>query len=393
MYSSTYPNRTYPNTNKNIQEKIIKKQQNYQNIINNYIAKKNRQKIYNEKEQQNFSNIYSKGAIEENSNSPNDTNNEENNINDKLIYLLKNFFDDYETEEITHNTHSTYIKQFKSLIKNINNKNKSEYKKICKRQFFTKIPEDTIYYKSFGNYSNNRLDTTKFKNAPFLWFALKAEDAEKYINQNTSSPVYIFKVKKELKLINMCSYDFIKDFKKKINTIFVDYEFIRNLLFLPFGYISHLLQKYYLSKYLGIPRHTSNDILQQIIKKYQSIDIYNYLLLKGNRYSIYMSDTILMFVLMKLYPKYDGYIAIENDYEFHPEICIFNPDKKIEYDSVFSRGGGFKLNKLKNINLENSINNPLQYKIENNIETMIQLKKFLHTFIDKVIQTNNKYVI
>ena len=300
----------------------------------------------------------------------NEQNNEENNtntenINERINNLITNYIN------INRNNHQyKYVKKFKNTYKNIQETNM--YKKNCKKLFSTNILKDEIFYKSYGFNQYETFNNELFKTSPFMWFA-ENKKISRYYGRN----VYTFKLTKDINLINICSRHFIKDFTHKINFIFADYEFIRDLLFFPFGNISPILQQYYKTNYFDHYCCESEALLEKIQEN--NYNIYEYLLYKGVRESRLMTDAILMFVLIKLYPQYDGYIARSGEYDFHSEICIFKPFGKIKKTGS---GGG-----KESSNITNKINNPLQYNIDKNIDSIVQLGESLNNFIDNAIKS------
>jgi hypothetical protein len=263
------------------------------------------------------------------------------------------------------------------------------------RTFITIIPKGTKYYKSFGYNPIITFNDTIMKKAPFMWFASEKNTSALYKKSGAAPPiVYTFNLKKDLKLINMNSDEFIEDFKKKINTIFADNEHIRNILFFPFGYISPILQNYYRLHLLHDIKYSSEEIFKRIKTKEYEIKlsqnkkngIYKELLLRGKRISTMELDAFLMFMLIKLYPNYDGYISTNTDFNFHEEICLFKPYDKIKYSQI-QNGGVIKSKNQTNIN--NDINNnPLLYNIEENLNLIIKLQKIFNNFVDNVIKNN-----
>ena len=253
------------------------------------------------------------------------------------------------------------------------------------RNFSNIISKGEKFYKSFGYNTSSNFNHNIFEKAPFMWFASKKNIADMYKNQ-TNPITYTFHLTKDVNLININSNEFIKDFTKKINTIFAEHEHMRNILFFPFGNIPPLFQNFYQFHLLHEAAYSSLNIINDI-KSHYSIhtNIYEKLLKKGKRISRLSLDSILMFVLMKLYPNYDGYISHENDFNFHSEICLFNPFEKIELTKN-QNGGVINSNNQKNINID--INNPLLYNIEENLNLILKLKKYLDIFTDNVIKNN-----
>ena len=355
-----------------------------------------------------------------NGNNTNTENNEQKNK--EMIETMTSYLN------TTRDNHQyKYTKNFTKIIKNIFTNKNYLYNSNCQKGFSTIIKKGTKYYKSYGYNITKTFNNTLFRKSPFMWFAFNEEIAKIY-----GTVVYDFNLKKDVKLINICSSKFIKDFTKKINLIFADYEFIRDLLFFPFGNISPILQKYYLLKGLnrgGGSEYKSENVLDKIVEDQKNL--YSYLLFKGKRESLLMTDSILMFVLMKLYPEYDGYIASDNDYSFHTEICLFNPYDKIM--KLSQKGGTPNQKNLKKYevpqpsispsaphpeqallgstkNISYSIGsqeglsrmrsrwsmelakdsmskiNPLQYNIEENLNLILKLKSSIEIFLDNLIK-------
>jgi len=352
----------------------------YKKLIQEY----NNKKILQEKYQKLMEEL--KIKIPKNGNNTNNENSivNEENENKRMVENITRYLN---TKRNNHQY--TYTKNFIKIIRKIF-ENKDYLYRNCKKNFSTIITKDTEFYKSYG-YSrhSNIFNNNIFRKSPFMWFAFEKEIAKRYGNI-----IYNFKLTKNIKLINVCSQEFIKDFTKKINIIFSDYEFIRDLLFFPFGNISPLLQKYYMLNYLGRDnKYTSENLLDKI--NTENLNLYEFLLLKGKRESRLMTDAILMFILIKLYPEYDGYMAEDRDFSFHPEICLFNPSNKIiklESNSNVQFGGNpennLKISQLKTNTqislLEN--NNPLQYNVEDNIGLILKLQENIGSLFNNLIK-------
>lgn len=354
----------------------------YQKLIKEYNNKKKLQEKYKKLMEE------LKIKIPKNRNNETNTNNENSIVNEesenkKMVESITRYLN---TKRNNHQY--TYTKNFIKIIRKIfENKDYLYYN--CKKNFSTIITKDTEFYKSYGFHQIKTFNNNIFRKSPFMWFAFEKEIAERY-----GDIIYTFKLIKDVKLINICSHEFIKDFTKKINIIFSDYEFIRDLLFFPFGNISPLLQKYYMLNYLGRNlQYTSENVLDKI--NTENLNLYEFLLLKGKRESRFMTDAILMFILIKLYPEYDGYMAEDRDFRFHPEICLFNPYNKIiklernsNVQSAGNRENNLKISQSK-INTQITLlenNNPLQYNIEDNIGLILKLQQNIGSLFNNLIK-------
>jgi len=176
-----------------------------------------------------------------------------------------------------------------------------------------------------------------------MWFAHNEIDAKKY-----GSRILKFKLKKEIKLIDISNQVFHMDFIAKVNndkSPDIDTSKFNPLVAIGLPDLNSQL------KIIGYrdtglyPNTTTDRRLIDIIEKF--------IPLFGNKHRFSNqndppSDKLMVDALQRLYPDYDGYIC--NNYwpSYHhggfiiPETCIFKP---LEYIEINNNGG--KNNKIK----------------------------------------------
>jgi hypothetical protein len=194
-------------------------------------------------------------------------------------------------------------------------------------------------------YHGTNIDKDKFiiQDKP-IWLAHSANNSNKY-----GKNVFKYKLRREVKLIDISNQLFHLDFISKVNN---ETELISTEKFLPLvalGLPDLTSQMNTLDKKFVNGNYPHNNIIDK--KLIEAIDKFVSLFGNKHRYSFngnnIQSDILLVKALIKHYPSFDGYTCKNYWPSYHhsgffiPETCLFKPQTIIEQDNAF-KGGKIK---------------------------------------------------
>ena len=217
--------------------------------------------------------------------------------------------------------------------------------------------------------TNKKIYTKSFDTNP-LWLG-DINTAQKY-----GKFIHKFKIKKQLKLIDVTNGIFHNNFIAEINHHYKDgtsSSHIKRKLLLPFGLPN-------LNNQLRLKKLEKNNLYNKDI-----VDDYIGFFNDKHRCSIDNFDQETTILMKILYPSFDGYISeLHWPSYFHdgfllPELCIFDPSSSLEYLGLYNNinSGGFLNENIdskskKKINLNNNINSNSNSNINNLPEDLIK---------------------
>lgn len=202
----------------------------------------------------------------------------------------------------------------------------------------------TKFHANVEIYRGGQSRDIKSSNHP-LWFAESKDIAKRY-----GDHVSVFKVKKELDLLDISNCIFHLDYMSKINNTCIEnmgLNALKGRLLAPLGLPDYDTQLKHVKK-------TKEGVYTPETKREENIRAFidEHIGYFGgrHRYSVENSDGTkldhaIVNALAKLYPHHDGYICKSMWPSYHqggfllPEICLFRPSESTEY-VVSSAGGG-----------------------------------------------------